>query len=609
MISNWIHQMLKNRHLFSTLRQAAIRKLSVCGCPQGGVLSPLLWNLVADTLLRQLNNSGFPTYGFADGYLTLLVGMCISTLFDLKQNALQVVEGWCRQYGLSVNPSKTSIVLFTEKRNRNGVRTLRLFDSEINVTEQVKYVGVILDSKLSWTPHVEFRIKKACMAFGQCRRTFGTTWGLKPKYIKWIYTTVVRPILAYGCLVWWQKGEVRTVQSKLGHLQRMCLMAMSGAFSSTPTAALEVLFDVAPLHIHLKQEALSCTYRLWVLGLLEETPVNRSSTHTSLFPLLVNWDKVVLAPSDLTIACNFPYRTFSTKFPSREEWTSGYLERRISDGIVCYTDGSLLEGRAGAGVYSRELRLYQSYSLGRHCTVFQAEIFALMCGVQSALQQHVMGKVIYFCSDSQVAIKALASANSRSKIVIACRTQIEELNSANAVHLVWVPGHSSITGNELADELARTGASHDFIGPEPAILVSKCWVKLRIDTWAATQHKQYWNSLASCRQTKLYCTEPSLGVAKYLTNLSKQNCSMLVKALTGHCRLSYHMANIQQADSFACDSCESDYGTSYHLICNCPVFAQLRFRVLGKHLLSETDFRNLNLQDVLLFFTRCGKEL
>ncbi|XP_062707608.1 uncharacterized protein LOC134288024 [Aedes albopictus] len=447
------------------------------------------------------------------------------------------------------------------------------------------------------------------MAFGQCRRTFGTTWGLKPKYIKWIYTTVVRPILAYGCLVWWQKGEVRTVQSKLGHLQRMCLMAMSGAFSSTPTAALEVLFDVVPLHIHLKQEALSCTYRLWVLGLLEETPVNRSSTHTSLFPLLVNWDKVVLAPSDLTIACNFPYRRFSTKFPSREEWTSGYLERSISDGIVCYTDGSLLEGRAGAGVYSRELRLYQSYSLGRHCTVFQAEIFALMCGVQSALQQHVMGKVIYFCSDSQAAFKALASANSRSKIVIACRTQIEELNSANAVHLVWVPGHSSIAGNELADELARTGASHDFIGPEPAIPVSKCWVKLRIDTWAATQHKQYWNSLESCRQTKLYCTEPSLGVAKYLTNLSKQNCSMLVKALTGHCRLSYHMANIQQADSFACDSCESDYGTSYHLICNCPAFAQLRFRVLGKHLLSETDFRNLNLQDVLLFLTSCGKEL
>ncbi|XP_062533798.1 uncharacterized protein LOC134202829 [Armigeres subalbatus] len=389
----------------------------------------------------------------------------------------------------------------------------------------------------------------------------------------------------------------------------MCLMAMTGAFSSTPTAALEVLLDVVPLHIHLKQEALSCTYRLWVLGFMEENPINRSSTHTSLLQLMVDWDRTVLAPSDLTLASSFPYRTFSTQFPSRDEWTSGYLERSMSDSIVCYTDGSLFEGRAGAGVYSRELRLEQSHSLGRHCTVFQAEIFAIMCGVQSALQKHIMGKVIYFCSDSQAAIKALASANSRSKLVIACRTQIEELNSVNTLHLIWVPGHSSIAGNELADELARTGASQDFFGPEPAIPISKCWVKRLISSWASTQHKQYWSSLDSCRQTKLYIREPSPVVANYLANLSKQNCSVLVKALTGHCRLNYHMANIQRVESFVCDGCESDYGTSYHLICNCPVYAQLRFQIFGKHLLSEIDYRNLNLQSILLFITRCGKEL
>src|SRR5450759_2456248 len=171
-----------------------------------------------------------------------------------------------------------------------------------------------------------------------------------------------------------------------------------------------------------------------------------------------------------------------------------------------------------------------------------------MCGVQSALHQKVMGKVIYFCSDSQAAIKALTSASSRSKIVIACRTQIEELNSVNTVHLLWVPGHSSIAGNEWADELARTGASFDFTGPEPAIPISPCWVKHKISSWASSHHKQYWGSLRSCRQTKLYL----------------HNCSILVKALTGHCRLNYLMANIQQVESYLCDSYESDCVTSYH---------------------------------------------
>lgn len=40
-------------------------------------------------------------------------------------------------------------------------------------------------------------------------------------------------------------------------------MAMSGAFFLTSTVTLEVLFDVAPLRISLKQEALSCTLTVY----------------------------------------------------------------------------------------------------------------------------------------------------------------------------------------------------------------------------------------------------------------------------------------------------------------------------------------------------------
>lgn len=155
----------------------------------------------------------------------------------------------------------------------------------------------------------------------------------------------------------------------------------------------------------------------------------------------------------------------------------------------------------------------------------------------------------------KAAIKALASANSRSKLVIACRTQIEELNSVNTLHLIWVPGHSSIAGNELADELARNGASHDFIGPEPAIPISKCFVKVVINSWAVTQHKRHWSSLHTCHQTNLHMREQSPVVPSYLANLSKQNCSVLVKALTGHCRLNYHIVIIERVASFVCDSC------------------------------------------------------
>src|SRR5699024_8258563 len=64
-LSGWIRHMLERRiiktgdHSSNTGRMALVGR----GCPQGGVLSPLLWNLVVDELLSLLNNSGsHPTH-------------------------------------------------------------------------------------------------------------------------------------------------------------------------------------------------------------------------------------------------------------------------------------------------------------------------------------------------------------------------------------------------------------------------------------------------------------------------------------------------------------------------------------------------------------------
>jgi hypothetical protein len=46
----------------------------------------------------------------------------------------------------------------------------KLFDTELILNNQVKYLGVILDSKLNWKFHVDYRIRKASIAYWQCRR-------------------------------------------------------------------------------------------------------------------------------------------------------------------------------------------------------------------------------------------------------------------------------------------------------------------------------------------------------------------------------------------------------------------------------------------------------
>ena len=54
----WIASILSSKCIISSLMGENMQVASVRGCPQGGVLSPLLWNLTVDELLWDLNEAG-----------------------------------------------------------------------------------------------------------------------------------------------------------------------------------------------------------------------------------------------------------------------------------------------------------------------------------------------------------------------------------------------------------------------------------------------------------------------------------------------------------------------------------------------------------------------
>jgi hypothetical protein len=64
-ICRWICAMMESRNISATLSGEALRVSVARGCPQGGVLSPLLWTLVVDDLWG-LNSNGYYTTGYSD---------------------------------------------------------------------------------------------------------------------------------------------------------------------------------------------------------------------------------------------------------------------------------------------------------------------------------------------------------------------------------------------------------------------------------------------------------------------------------------------------------------------------------------------------------------
>jgi hypothetical protein len=90
------------------------------------------------------------------------------------------------------------------------------------------------------------------LAFWQCRRAIGKTWGLQPKAVYWIYTSVVRPNLTYAALLWWKKASQISVNRKTAHLQLLACVSITGSMHFTPTAALEVILMLPPLGIYFE---------------------------------------------------------------------------------------------------------------------------------------------------------------------------------------------------------------------------------------------------------------------------------------------------------------------------------------------------------------------
>ena len=92
---------------------------------------------------------------------------------------------------------------------------------------KVKYLGVMLDRRLSWRDHLNDKIS-TCRATLNITSKYRHTHKAKLKLIKWIYTGVIRPKLTYACLIWGNKINTKILNEKLNSLNRLACLGRSG---------------------------------------------------------------------------------------------------------------------------------------------------------------------------------------------------------------------------------------------------------------------------------------------------------------------------------------------------------------------------------------------
>ncbi len=127
---------------------------------------------------------------------------------------------------LEFGAEKTEAVIFTHKQIRTSdLPHLRMGNSMLEYSELVKYLGIILDSKLSFGPHIRDKAKKATRLLYHVRSSVGQLWGPNLYLVRWVLTGIVRPRITYGAIVWAKAASNHKKQ--LDRVQRLGLLAMA----------------------------------------------------------------------------------------------------------------------------------------------------------------------------------------------------------------------------------------------------------------------------------------------------------------------------------------------------------------------------------------------
>jgi hypothetical protein len=164
-------------------------------------------------------------------------------------------------------------------------------------------------------------------------------------------------------------------------------------------------------------------------------------------------------PSDDKI---FPIIAFGRRFlvelPPRSFWLSQEtLKILLSDGVIFYIDGSLCEGRVGAGVFLHTLDIRESCALGSLATVFQTEVYAIVaCSDYCRSANMHINMTICISSDSKAALLALSSYTVSSLLLHQFWLSLQDLSNNNKVRLCSVPCHCDMRRLIGWREWART---------------------------------------------------------------------------------------------------------------------------------------------------------
>ncbi|KAK8096411.1 uncharacterized protein PG998_014279 [Apiospora kogelbergensis] len=469
----------------------------------------------------------------------------------------------------------------------------------------LRWLGVHIDRQLKFRQHVQIRAAKGMKVANHIKALAATRRGPPAAGHQKAVRTVILPILLYGHEAWYRgrthtarksnrKGITETGTRLGGHVEHIHKALIKAARAVLPvwrTVPNDTLFGVSGLptaRVALEDARLRFAVRLRTVheghplaARAEPKIIQRGKRakqvrtprsnlqHTAL--LLPYTPRTVLyAPRYKTGSRRNP--TGGQKKDAATEAFKAWFEQQDPWNITVFSDGSQTKEGLGYGyvVFEGQEKIAEGKGGMDKCgVVFDAEALGALRGLQKAVEL-APNSAITICADNTAAIWSVQKdAPTTSQWVF---IKIHELMDWHNISIKWSPGHKEIQGNEMADELAKSGALHGPKDPDsrPTAAGLKSLAKSMIRDMANNWWPKARYSSGITNAEILYKPGKCLKVLE----IPRAHLGWYMQTITAHGDYAWYHRRFEHEDAeLHCPCSYSDYSriarSVQHMVC-CP---------------------------------------
>ncbi|MBW0471730.1 hypothetical protein O181_011445 [Austropuccinia psidii MF-1] len=213
----------------------------------------------------------------------------LKRLLDKGKSSLD----WGLRHGAIFDWKKAKVITFSHKK----IVTPEPFlfgDQELKFEKEVKWLGLILDQKLTFKNQIAKTKAIFTSSYNQLARIIKITYGINNQEDKQLVSAVIQSRVLYGSLVWFTKRNEKSVSAFLETAHNKCVRLTTGFLKQTPIVFLKhdgVLKSLLNAHTRLAHNYI---YRVWILppshpvkNIVKNEIADTKQTHLSPISLVI----------------------------------------------------------------------------------------------------------------------------------------------------------------------------------------------------------------------------------------------------------------------------------------------------------------------------------